>query len=55
MKNLWNVPEDFEFDPVDSNTTIATYGFLYSKELVSEISLRLRSEDKVNLLWKCFL
>ncbi|MBV2247275.1 MAG: hypothetical protein KUL83_08940 [Lentimicrobium sp.] len=47
MKNLWNVPEDFEFDPVDSNTIyIATRGFLYSEDRGSGISLLLRSDDK---------
>ena len=47
MKNLWNVPDDFEFDPVDSNTIyIATRGFLYSEDRGSGISLLLRSEDK---------
>jgi hypothetical protein len=22
MRNLWNVPDDFEFDPADSNTVM---------------------------------
>jgi photosystem II stability/assembly factor-like uncharacterized protein len=47
MKNLWNVPDDFEFDPADSNTVyIATRGFLHSEDRGSGISLLLRSEDK---------
>jgi photosystem II stability/assembly factor-like uncharacterized protein len=47
MKNVWNVPDDFEFDPVDSNTVyIATRGFLHSEDRGSGISLLLRSEDK---------
>ncbi len=47
MKNLWNVPEDFEFDPIDQNTVyVATHGFLHSEDRGSGISLLLRSEDK---------
>ena len=47
MKNLWNVPNDFEFDPVDSNTIyVATHGFLHSEDRGSGISLLLRSVDK---------
>ena len=47
MKNLWNVPDDFEFDPVDSNTVyIATRGFLHSEDRGSGISMLLRSDDK---------
>jgi photosystem II stability/assembly factor-like uncharacterized protein len=47
MKNLWNVPDDFEFDPVDSNTIyIATRGFLHSEDRGSGISLLLRSSDQ---------
>ncbi len=46
MKNLWNVPDDFEFDPSDSATVyIATRGFLHSEDRGSGISLLLRSED----------
>ncbi len=46
MKNLWNVPDDFEFDPSDSNTVYtATRGFLHSEDRGSGISLLLRSED----------
>ncbi|HQG76484.1 MAG TPA: hypothetical protein PLS58_03285 [Bacteroidales bacterium] len=47
MKNLWNVPDDFEFDPVDSNIVyISTRGFLYSEDRGSGISLLLRSADR---------
>lgn len=46
-KNLWNVPDDFEFDPVDPNTVYAaTKGFQYSEDRGSGISLLLRSDDK---------
>ncbi len=46
-KNLYNVPEDFEFDPVDSNIVyIATKGFLHSDDRGSGVSLLLRSEDR---------
>ena len=46
MKNLWNVPDDFEFDPADSNILyVATRGFLHSEDRGSGISLLLRSED----------
>ena len=52
MKNLWNVPEDFEFDPIDQNTVyVATRGFLHSEDRGSGISLLLRSEDK-GTKWK---
>jgi photosystem II stability/assembly factor-like uncharacterized protein len=47
MKNLWNVPDDFEFDPSDSNTLyVATRGFLHSEDRGSGISLLLRSDDR---------
>jgi photosystem II stability/assembly factor-like uncharacterized protein len=47
MKNLWNVPDDFEFDPADSSTLyVATRGFLHSEDRGSGISLLLRSDDK---------
>lgn len=47
MKNLWNVPEDFEFDPVDSNTVYAaTKGFRHSEDRGSGISMLYRSTDK---------
>ena len=46
-KNLYNVPEDFEFDPVDPNTVyIATKGFLHSDDRGSGISFLLRSDDR---------
>ena len=46
MKNLWNVPDDFEFDPSDSATLyVATRGFLHSEDRGSGITLLLRSED----------
>ncbi len=46
MKNLWNVPDDFEFDPFDSASVyVATRGFLHSEDRGSGISLLLRSED----------
>ncbi len=47
MRNLWNVPDDFEFDPVDSNTVYtATRGFLHSEDRGSGISMLLRSSDR---------
>lgn len=47
MKNLWNVPLDFEFDPADSNTVYAaTQGFLHGEDRGSGISLLLRSSDR---------
>lgn len=47
MKNLWNIPDDFEFDPVSPNTVyIATRGFLHSEDRGSGISMLLRSDNK---------
>ena len=47
MKNLWNVPEDFEFDPADSNTVYAaTRGFRHSEDRGSGLSILYRSSDK---------
>ena len=47
MKNLWNVPEDFEFDPVDSNVVyVATRGFRHSEDRGSGLSLLYRSADR---------
>lgn len=47
MKNLWNVPEDFEFDPHDPNTIyVATKGFRHSEDRGSGISTLLRTEDR---------
>jgi photosystem II stability/assembly factor-like uncharacterized protein len=46
-KNLYNVPEDIEFDPLDSNVVyIATKGFSYSEDRGSGISMLLRSTDR---------
>lgn len=47
MKNLWNVPDDFEFDPVDSATVyVATKGFRYGEDRGSGFSMLYRSIDK---------
>jgi photosystem II stability/assembly factor-like uncharacterized protein len=47
MKNLWNVPEDFEFDPVDVNIVYAaTRGFRHSEDRGSGLSILYRSTDK---------
>ena len=47
MKNLWNVPEDFEFDPVDPHTVyVATRGFSHSEDRGSGISMLYRSNDR---------
>ncbi len=47
MINLWNVPEDFEFDPVDPNTVyVATRGFRHSEDRGSGMSLLYRSVDR---------
>ncbi|SCD21830.1 Hypothetical protein PSM36_3041 [Proteiniphilum saccharofermentans] len=47
MKNLWNVPVDFEFDPTDQNTLyVATRGFRYSEDRGSGLSLLYRSSNK---------
>lgn len=47
MKNLYNVPEDIEFDPFDAGTVyVATKGFLYSEDRGSGISMLLQSVDK---------
>ena len=47
MKNLGNVPDDFEFDPADPNTVYAaTRGFLHSEDRGSGISMLLRSDDR---------
>jgi photosystem II stability/assembly factor-like uncharacterized protein len=47
MKNLWNVPEDFEFDPVDPNTVYAaTRGFRHSEDRGSGFSMLYKSSDK---------
>jgi photosystem II stability/assembly factor-like uncharacterized protein len=47
MKNLWTVPEDFEFDPVDPNTLyVATRGYRYSEDRGSGLSILYRSENR---------
>ncbi len=52
MKNLWNVPDDFEFDPADPNTLyVATRGFRYGEDRGSGFSMVYRSSDK-GVHWK---
>ncbi|MEP6952195.1 MAG: hypothetical protein ABI863_23085 [Ginsengibacter sp.] len=47
MLNLWTVPNDFEFDPVNPNTIyIATMGYRHSEDRGSGLSILYRSEDK---------
>ena len=47
MFNLWTVPDDFEFDPVNPNTVYtATRGYRYSEDRGSGLSILYRSEDK---------
>ena len=47
MKNLWTVPEDFEFDPVDRHTVYAaTRGYRYSEDRGSGLSILYRSENR---------
>jgi len=47
MFNLWTVPEDFEFDPMNENTIYtATRGYRYSEDRGSGLSILYRSEDK---------
>lgn len=47
MNNLWNVPTDFEFDPVDSNTVyVATRGFRHSEDRGSGMSILYRSVNR---------
>ena len=47
MKNLWTVPEDFEFDPVDQNTVyVATRGYRHSEDRGSGLSVLYRSENQ---------
>ena len=47
MFNLWTVPNDFEFDPVNPNTVYtATHGYRYSEDRGSGLSILYRSEDK---------
>ncbi len=52
MKNLWTVPEDFEFDPAESHTLyVATRGYRYSEDRGSGISLLYRSENQ-GISWR---
>ena len=45
--NLWNVPEDFEFDPNNAGTVYtAVRGFSYSEDRGSGLSILYRSEDR---------
>ncbi len=47
MNNLWNVPEDFEFDPVDPGTVyVATRGFRHSEDRGSGMSILFKSFNK---------
>ena len=47
MLNLWTVPDDFEFDPVNPNTVyIGTRGYPHSEDRGSGLSILYRSEDK---------
>jgi len=47
IKNLWTVPEDFEFDPVAENTVYAAVrGYRYSEDRGSGLSLLYRSENR---------
>ena len=45
--NLWTVPDDFEYDPVNSNTIYtATRGYRHSEDRGSGLSMLYRSEDQ---------
>ncbi|MFC2076838.1 hypothetical protein ACFLT7_07130 [candidate division KSB1 bacterium] len=47
MVNLWNVPEDFEFDPGDPDVIYAAVrGYLHSEGRGSGLSILYRSEDR---------
>ncbi len=47
MKNLWTVPEDFEFDPVDPATIyVATRGYRHSEDRGSGLSILYRSVNR---------
>ncbi len=47
MTNLWTVPEDFEFDPVDRHRVyVATRGYRYSEDRGSGLSILYRSENR---------
>ncbi|MEN8227011.1 MAG: hypothetical protein ABFS38_02570 [Bacteroidota bacterium] len=46
-KNLWTVPEDFEFDPGNPHTVyVATRGYRHSEDRGSGLSLLYRSENQ---------
>ncbi len=52
IKNLWNVSDDYVFDPLDSGIIyLATRGFSHSEDRGSGISMLLKSEDQGNK-WK---
>ncbi|MEO6961729.1 MAG: hypothetical protein ABIY90_07170 [Puia sp.] len=45
--NLWTVPNDFAFDPVNPNVLYtATHGYRYAEDRGSGMSMLYRSEDK---------
>lgn len=47
MFNLWTVPTDFEFDPLDPNTIyVATRGYRHSEDRGSGLSMLFRSRDR---------
>lgn len=47
LKNLWTVPEDFEFDPVNSNIVYtATKGYRHDEDRGSGLSMLYKSTDK---------
>ncbi len=47
MNNLWTVPEDFEFDPVDQHIVYAaTRGYRHSEDRGSGLSLLYRSKNQ---------
>jgi photosystem II stability/assembly factor-like uncharacterized protein len=47
MFNLWTVPDDFEYDPVNPNVIYTgTRGYRYSEDRGSGLSILYRSEDK---------
>jgi len=47
MKNLWTVPEDFEFDPLDRNTIyVATRGYRHSEDRGSGLSILYKSVNQ---------
>ena len=47
MKNLWTVPEDFEFDPLDRSTIyVATRGYRHSEDRGSGLSILYKSVNQ---------